>query len=168
MRTEFLEEPDLHMGFGERRGTVSRWWRLQPFEHSHPRSSMLGGEDRIGMNQLCFRDCCLDKGEQITLNIRPDRTAEVSQFPFGGYQDATLIQPAMGVLEQLIKGKGFDGILSHPRFQSCPVSRSDRCHAEIFADPDLMLVQRLIALIKCAKGRDSRGGQAEPLANVAQ
>jgi hypothetical protein len=129
---------------------------------------MLGGEDRIGMNQLCFRHYCLDKSEQTTLNIRPDRTAEVPQFPFGGYQDATLIQPAMDVLEQLVKGKGFDGILSHPGFQSRPAAWSDGRQAEIFADPDLMLVQRLIAPIKCAKGRDSRAEQAEPLANMAQ
>ncbi|MGF6970823.1 hypothetical protein OKW43_007918 [Paraburkholderia sp. WC7.3g] len=93
---------------------------------------MLGREDRIGVHQLRFRDRCLDKCEQTTFNVRPDGTAEVSQLPFGGYQNATLKQPAMGVLEQFVERERFGGVLSHPRFQFRPVLWSDRRDAEIF------------------------------------
>ncbi|BFG80291.1 hypothetical protein PTKU46_83250 [Paraburkholderia terrae] len=65
---------------------------------------MRGREGGIGVHQLRFRDRCLDKCEQTTFTIRPDRTAEIPQFPFGGYQNATLIQPEMGVLGAARRG----------------------------------------------------------------
>ncbi len=74
----------------------------------------------------------------------------------------------MGVLEQLVEGERFGGVLSHTRFQFLPVARFDRRHAEIFAGPDLMLVQCLMALIERAERGDRRGRQAEPLADIAQ
>jgi len=110
----------------------------------------------------------LSANDEVIAFVNPDRTADIPQFPLGRYQNAMLLQPAMGMLEQLVEGEGFGGVLSHPRFNFCPVTCADRRHAKVFAGPGLMLLQCLVALIKRAKGGDRRGGKTEPLADIAQ
>lgn len=91
---------------------------VEPFEDFHARAPVLRGEDSIGVHQLRFRDRCLDKCSQTMFNVRPDRTAGISQLPLCGCQNAALIQPAMGVVKQFVERERFGGVLSHPRFSS--------------------------------------------------
>ncbi|SDR55201.1 hypothetical protein SAMN05443245_7626 [Paraburkholderia fungorum] len=88
---------------------------------------------------------------------KPRSTSDqIDRLSFGGYQIATFIKPAMGVLEEFVEREPFGGVLSHPHFKG--ISRST---------PDARRVSYSVDRA-WGEGGDRRGGQAEPLTDIVQ